>query len=97
MTSLNQYYTVNCIRIGRAEHHLYRMLSATARRSAGLYLSSAGSRRGFFATATAAADAVVEQASSAFLKFGNPVPSDVGMNQQLAHLPETKVREWNRM
>lgn len=44
------------------------------------------------ASAAAAVDAVVDKANSPFLRFGNPVPTDVGMNQFLPLLPETKVR-----
>jgi len=77
------------------------MLSTASKKYAGWlvsrYLQGQGHQhtRGFLATAAAAADAMVEQtnANSAFLKFGNPIPTEqMGMNQHLAHLPETKVR-----
>ena len=50
--------------------------------------------RGVSASAFAANDAL-QTKDSAFLRFGNPVPSDVGMSQHLPALPETKVRGWS--
>lgn len=66
------------------------MLTTVGRSSVGNVL-----KRGFVtSTWSKAADALVQDggSSSEFLRFGNPVPSDVGMNQYLPHLPETKVR-----
>jgi hypothetical protein len=50
--------------------------------------------RGLSASAISATDAL-QTKDSAFLRFGNPVPVDVGMSQHLPSLPETKVRRLN--
>lgn len=67
------------------------MLSTVGRSSA----VSGALKRAFAGSALHAADAVsvTGDISSPFLKFGSPVPSDVGVNQYLADLPETKVCE----
>jgi hypothetical protein len=65
------------------------MLSTVGRSSA----VSGVLKRAFAGSALHAADAVSVsgEISSPFVKFGSPVPSDVGVNQYLADLPETKV------
>ena len=67
------------------------MLSTVGRSSA----VSGALKRAFAGSALHAADAVTVggEISSPFVKFGSPVPSDVGVNQYLADLPETKVCE----
>lgn len=67
------------------------MLSTVGRSSA----VSGALKRAFAGSAAHAADAVSVSGdiSSPFVKFGSPVPSDIGMNQYLADLPETKVCE----
>lgn len=65
------------------------MLSTVGRSSA-----VAGTlKRAFGGSALQAADAlsISGESSSPFVKFGSPIPNDVGMNQYLADLPETKV------
>lgn len=51
-------------------------------------------RRSIAGSALAAADAVVEQGGSGFVKYADPIPvPQMGMNQVLNQLPETKVRD----
>lgn len=88
-----------------SDHRQERLIGAETLPSAANMLSSlvAASRqsnaalarlsRAFSASAISATDAL-QAKDSPFLRFGNPVPSDVGMNQHLSALPETKVRGW---
>ncbi len=66
--------------------------------AAGRQSSSTAARlaRAFSASAMFSTDALQAKDATPFLRFGNPVATDVGMSQHLPSLPETKVRAIRR-